>query len=105
MNKVIVTDLQKKSKEESMNYYKRMSALITELQKMLDENKNCWGIHIDTLADHTWVQISRKELNAVEAAAGEVASRKIFSEDQDELYVYVDGVCYTTLERVDRNGR
>lgn len=105
MNKVIVTDFYKKSKEESMDYYKRMSALITELQKMLDENKNCWSIHIDDMPRFTHVQIDRKELNAVEAAAGDIASRKVFSEDNDELYVDVDGVRYMTLEGVDRNGR
>ena len=88
-----------------MNYYKRMSELITELQKMLDQNKNCWSIRIDRLPNYTWVQIDRKELNEVEAAAGEVASRKVFTEYEDELYVNVDGVCYTTLERVVRNGR
>lgn len=88
-----------------MDYYKRMSALIKELQKMLAENKNCWSIRIDDMPTHTEVQIDRKELNAVEAAAGDIASRKVFREDEDELYVYVDGVRYITLERVDRNGR
>ena len=85
--------------------YKRMSALINELQAMLRSNDRCWRITIDSLNQFTEVQIDRSELNAVEDAAGTLAKREIFTQDKDELCVCVDGVRYVTLEEVDRDGR